>query len=316
MGKTVPMSRRAIWVNLLLYPTHSLPTAAAPVFVGVGLALAHGVFALVPALVGFFSSWLVHIAGLFLDNYELLTKHPEVREHPELNEAMESGALTRAALIAATLGCLALSLLPAPYLYPIGGWPVVVLGIVGIVSSVSYTAGPLPQTRYGLADPVFVLMYGVVAEWGIYYIEAAAHAASGARLAVVAEMPWTVYVLGLPVGALVTAVMVIDDIRDREFDRVKGWRTTAVCLGLAWSRVEFIGFYVFAYLAPVFYWLALGRGIAVLLPLLTLPLAWKLARAISTIERRDDLIPMTPKAAMLSLLYGLLSGIGIALSQG
>ena len=312
MSQTAPHTRRTIWVDLLLYPTHSLPTAAAPVLVGVGLALSHHVFALLPALVGFLSSWFIHIAGLFLDNYQLLTKHPEVREHPELNEAMESGSLTRAALIAAVLGSLLLSLLPAPYLYPIGGWPVVVLGVVGILSSVTYAAGPVPMTRYGIADPVFVIMYGVVAEWGTYYIQAAAHGAGGAWISAMASIPWTVYVLGLPVGAMVTAVMVIDDIRDREFDRIKGWRTTAVCLGVRWSRIEFVGFYVIAYSAPLFFWLALGLGASVLLPLLTLPLGYKLARAVATIERREELVPMTPKAAMLALFYGLLSGIGLA----
>ena len=78
-------SARTIWIDLLLYPTHSLPTAAAPVLVGLGLAYHDRVFAPLPALVGFLGSWLVHVAGVFTDNHERLRRHPGLQEHPELD---------------------------------------------------------------------------------------------------------------------------------------------------------------------------------------------------------------------------------------
>lgn len=53
------------------------------------------------------------------------------------------------------------------------------------------------------------------------------------------QTPWPVWVVGLPCGALVTNVLIIDDIRDRHFDRVKGWRTVAVRFGLVGSRCCF-----------------------------------------------------------------------------
>ncbi len=55
MERASPLSRRELWVRLLLYPTHTLPTAAAPVLVGIGLAIHDHVFAPLPALVGFFA---------------------------------------------------------------------------------------------------------------------------------------------------------------------------------------------------------------------------------------------------------------------
>ena len=60
---------RELWVRLLLYPTHTLPTAAAPVLVGVGLAARDGVFAVLPALAAFAGSWMIHVGGVFLDNH-------------------------------------------------------------------------------------------------------------------------------------------------------------------------------------------------------------------------------------------------------
>jgi len=61
---------REIWIRLLLYPSHTLPTAAAPVFVGIGLALHDDVFAAAPLLIAFLASWLIHIGGVFTDNHE------------------------------------------------------------------------------------------------------------------------------------------------------------------------------------------------------------------------------------------------------
>jgi 1,4-dihydroxy-2-naphthoate octaprenyltransferase len=61
MSDSRARSSRHIWVKFLLYPTHTLPTAAAPVLVGVGLAIHDGVFAPLPALIGFLASWLVHV---------------------------------------------------------------------------------------------------------------------------------------------------------------------------------------------------------------------------------------------------------------
>src|SRR5512138_1014559 len=97
---------RIIWIDLLLYPTHSLPTAAAPVLVGLGLAWRDGVLAPLPALVAFLGSWFVHVAGVFADNHELLRRHPGLQEHPELDAAIADGSLTLGQIKAAIAGWL------------------------------------------------------------------------------------------------------------------------------------------------------------------------------------------------------------------
>jgi 1,4-dihydroxy-2-naphthoate polyprenyltransferase len=87
-------ARHEVWGRLLLYPGHTLPTAAAPVAVGVGLAIHDQVFAFLPALLAFIASWLIHVGGVFADNHELLQKHPGLPEHPELLQALVTGTLT------------------------------------------------------------------------------------------------------------------------------------------------------------------------------------------------------------------------------
>jgi len=315
MDANSSLSRRELWHRLLLYPTHTLPTAAAPVLVGLGLAYHDRHFLFFPAFLGFLASWLVHVGGVMTDNYELLARHPDNREHPELVEAVKNGTLPLALLRAAIGGCFIGALLLGPYLLQIAGFATVLFGLVGILSSWSYAGGPLAYARLGLADPIFFLMFGVVAVAGTYYVQAApALLTADNWLFVPQALPLRALLVGLPVGALVTNVLLIDDIRDRLHDREKGWRTGAVRFGIAWNRGEIVGLSVFAYLAPFALWLGAGYGPWVLLPLLSLPRAVTVAGAICRSDRFEDLFPMTPKGSFLSLIYGALLGLGLALS--
>lgn len=309
-----PPSARSIWVHLLLYPTHSLPTAAVPVLVGLGLASHDGVLAPLPALVGFLGSWAIHVAGLFTDNHELLRRHPHVPEHPELTQAIRDGRLKLSTLRGATAAAVALALLMAPYLYGIGGSPVLVLGALGIATSLWYHGKPWAYVKTGLADPVFVLMFGVVGVVGTYYIQAAAVHGAPAPWPLLRSLPLPVFLAGLPAGAIVTSVMLIDDMRDRDFDRQKGWRTGAVRFGLGWSRAEITALVSFAYLAPLVAWLAVGLDPWVLLPLASLPLAWRAVRAVWVL-RRAELVPWTPRMARVAVVHSALLAIGLALSS-
>lgn len=313
-GSPAPLSRREIWVRLLLYPGHTLPTAAAPVLVAVGLALRDGVFAFAPALLAFLGSWSIHVGGVLADNLALLRRHPEVREHPELLDAVASGTLDLGLLRRAAIACFVLGAAPGLWLAWIGGPLVIVIGMVGVAASFAYAGGALRYARLGLADPLFFLMFGVVAPVGTYYIQVASGAEDvWSRPALTEGLPWTAFLVGLPVGALVTNVLVIDDVRDRFFDAAKGWRTTAVRFGVAGSRREYLALSALAYLAPLGLAWGLGLGAPVLLPLATLPLAAPIARAVLTEDTTAALLPMTPRASFLAMAYAACLAVGLAL---
>lgn len=306
-------SRRDIWIDLLLYPGHTLPTAAAPVIVAAGLAVHERVFAAIPLFAGFLASWLIHVGGVFIDNYMLISRHAELPEHPELLAALKDGTLTLRGLMLAILVCFALAALTGPYLLHVAGIAVIVLGVIGTAASLGYSLGSYSLTRLGIADPVFFIMFGVVAVAGAYYVQAApAYGASTGSLLVPQAVPLSALVIGLPVGALVTNVLLIDDIRDRSFDSLKGWRTRPVRFGLTWTRTEFVLLAAFSYAVPFWFWLELDFSPWVLLTLLTLPEAINVARIICATDQFERLRPMTPRAARLSLDYSILLGIGIA----
>jgi 1,4-dihydroxy-2-naphthoate octaprenyltransferase len=315
MSAPLPLSKYDVWLHWLVYPGHSLPTAAAPVLVAMGLTVHDGVFALAPALVGFAASWLIHIAGVFTDNYELMVRHKGVGEHPEMFAALEDGTFTLSALRWAIAACLVLACLAGPYLLRVAGTPVLAIGLVGIVGSLIYAGGPYPFAKHGLADVHFFIMFGIIAPAATYYVEAASLDPAGAGWALLWNgLPLSAWLIGLPIGALTVNVLIIDDIRDRGFDARKGWRTPPVRFGIGFSRRQYVLLSAFAYVMPLWFWLGLSLGAWVLLPLATLPFARRLARRICALDRHDDLVPMTPMAAILCLAYATLLAVGLAIA--
>lgn len=310
MGQAFAWTRREVWTRKLLYPGHTLPTAIAPIVVSIGLAWHDRVFAALPALLAFLAGWLVQFGGVLTDNYTNLLRSPNDREHPELVAAIETGLLSLTDLKATILGSFALAAVFGLALFTMAGWPVIVIGLASILASWAYSAGPFPFGRHGFADPLFFLFFGTVSVLGGYYVQAAVTLGPGHWRE---ALPLTAVAVSLPIGALITDILVIDDIRDWEFDRVKGKNTVAVRFGRIASRVEFVALMVFAYLAPLWFWRSFGFGASVLLPLLTAPPAVLIARAVWTRGRYTDLLPMTPRLAMLSVGYSVLLAIGLAM---
>jgi 1,4-dihydroxy-2-naphthoate polyprenyltransferase len=102
----------------------------------------------------------------------------------------------------------------------------------------------------------------------------------------------------------VTAILVVNNLRDIDTDRATGKHTLAVRIGRPATRAEYLALLVGAYLVPVGRWLA-GGSVWSCLPWLTLPLAVSVARVILTQNGRA-LNPALRNTARLHLLYGLL----------
>jgi 1,4-dihydroxy-2-naphthoate octaprenyltransferase len=309
MSQASTWSLREVWTRKLIYPGHTLPTAIAPVFVGIGLAVHDQVFAALPAALAFFAGWLIQFAGVVTDNYENLVRQPDDREHPELVQAVASGLLSLNTLRTTIIVSYGLAVLAGFALLAMAGWPVIVIGLLSIMASWAYSAGPWPFGRYGFADPLFFLFFGTMSVIGTYYVQAATVLGPEHwRQA----LPMTAVVASLPIGALITNILIIDDIRDRDFDAVKGKNTIAVRFGCGWSRAEFLCLLIFAYLMPFWLWRGFGFSAWVLLPLVTIPIAYLVTRAVWTRDRFQDLVPMTPRMAMLTVAYSICLAAALA----
>ncbi len=185
------------------------------------------------------------------------------------------------------------------YLVVRGGWPVLLAGVASILAGIAYTAGPLPLGYYGLGDVAVFLFFGLVGTVGTYYVQAL-------------EVTPLSLMAAVPVGALITAILVVNNLRDMDTDRAAGKRTLAVLLGRRGARIEYVALLIVAYMAPVVLLLAFAQRAWVLLPLLTLPLALGLARAVfaATGPALNDTLAGT---ARLAALYAAALAVGLVL---
>lgn len=299
---------------MLLYPRHTLPTAAAPVLVATALAWREGVHASLPAAAAFLAGWLVQVGGVFTDNYTNLRRHPDDAEHAAFIQALAAGAITLGALRRAIGACYGAAVGVGLYLVWVGGLPALLIGLVAIGASLVYSVGPYPLGDRGLGDPLFFATFGVLSVMGSYYVQAVAVLGPPHPLAPPpGSLPWSALWASLPVAALTTNILVIDNLRDRDYDRAKGEVTVAVLIGPRWSLVEYGLLLALSYAVPPALWLWGGFGPAVLLPLFSLPYALLVLHRVAMARNRDALVPMTPHAGQVLLAHSMLFAVGLAL---
>jgi len=198
------------------------------------------------------------------------------------------------------------------FLVWVGGLPIAVVGLASVAAGLLYTGGPYPYGYYGLGDLFVFVFFGLVAVTGTYYVQAASSVVGVPLWIPAGTVPVEALVASLPMAALITNILVVNNVRDIETDRKAGKYTLAVYVGYAGSRVEFLALLVLAYLVP-FWFLAGGRGYWVLLPLASLPLAVGVARTVLTETSGEALNPALSRAGRLAAVYAVLFAVGLAL---
>ncbi|HRI68632.1 MAG TPA: 1,4-dihydroxy-2-naphthoate polyprenyltransferase [Polyangium sp.] len=278
----------------------TLTAAIVPVLVGSAVAQAVGGFRLGPALAALVGAMLIQIATNFANDVFDHEKGADTEERLGPTRATASGLLTAKQMRAALVTTLALTLIPGVYLVWVGGWPIVIIGITSMLSGVAYTGGPYPLGYHGLGDVFVFVFFGLVAVCGTVFVQAN-------------TIPLLAWLAACAVGAIATAILVVNNVRDRETDVKAGKRTLAVRLGKRGGLIEYVGLFVLAYAVPVLALVMAHVGLWVLLPLVSMPLAIRLVIALATKEGRP-LNAVLGQTAMLLLLYGVLLSVGLVLA--
>ena len=149
-------------------------------------------------------------------------------------------------------------------------------------------------------DLFVFLFFGLVAVSGTYYVQAL-------------MLTPAVVMAAFPAGTLTTAILVVNNLRDIDTDGRTGKRTLAVMIGPEATRLEYAWFLVAAYATPLLFWLLKWSSAWVLLPLLTLPLAARLVRAIYGTIEGAALNKALAGTANLDLVFSLLFALGLLL---
>ncbi len=204
----------------------TLPAVAAPVLMGGGLAWKDGGFSAGPFLVALVGGLLIQAGTNFSNDLSDFVRGVDAPGRAGPPRVAASGLLTANSIRAGAAVCFLLAAVAGAYLIRVGGWPVVWIGLAAIASGICYTGGPWPFGYHGLGDLFVFVFFGPVATAGAYYVQA---------------LRWTPEAVfaGIGVGALATAILVVNNLRDRTTDAEAGKRTLAVSLGESATRAEY-----------------------------------------------------------------------------
>jgi 1,4-dihydroxy-2-naphthoate octaprenyltransferase len=291
-----PLPRWQAWV--MGARPRTLPAAISPVIVGIALAMADGRFSFWPALAALADALLIQIGTNLANDYFDHLRGIDTPDRKGPPRVAASGLIPLASLRAGIIVVFGLTALIGLYLVLRGGWPVLAIGLASILAALAYSGGPFPFGSYGLGDLFVFIFFGLVAVSGTYYVQAL-------------QFYPLVLLVAVPLGALITDILVVNNYRDIETDARVGKRTLAVILGPAGTRLEFIGLLILAYAVPVILW-GMGRFSAgVLLPWLTIPKAVGLTRTLYATTDGPALNRALAGTAQLTLWFSILFSIGM-----
>ena len=289
-----------LWVEAARPKT--LPAAIAPVLVGIGLAWEAGAFHALAAACALLSAVLIQIGTNYSNDAEDFVRGADTDARVGPRRATASGAVSAGQMRAAAGVAFALAVAAGGFLIWRGGWPVLALGLVSIASGVAYTAGRYALAYTGLADLFVLVFFGPVAVGGTYYVQAL-------------DLPTWVPVAGLGPGFLATAILIANNVRDVEEDRVADKRTLAVRFGRGFGVRLYNACLSGAVVVPASLALVSRDHVGVLAAsALVAVLGRRLGRTLAVSEDPAVLNPLLGKTAGLLFLYSVAFALGWALT--
>ncbi|MFA5837828.1 MAG: 1,4-dihydroxy-2-naphthoate polyprenyltransferase [Bellilinea sp.] len=297
----LPAEHPGFWRSWLIAARpKTLPAAAAPVILGSAVAFAEGGFRLGPALAALAGALLLQIGANFANDYFDYKKGADTAARLGPLRVTQSGLLTAHQVIGGMIVVFGLAALIGGYLIAVGGWPVVVIGLLSIMAALAYTGGPYPLGYNGLGEVFVFIFFGLAATCGTYFVQTGAVSAP-------------VLYAAISIGLLISAILVVNNLRDIETDRASGKRTQAVRLGERGSLREYNTLLALAYGGLVFSVITRAVSPWALLAFGSAPRAFSLARQVA-VTRGRELNRLLGATGQLVLLFSILYSIGLVVS--
>ena len=278
----------------------TLPAAIAPVMLGSATAVADKSFVWLPAAAALMVALLLQIGVNLANDYFDYLKGIDTQDRLGPPRVTQSGLIPANQVRAGMILILIMSLIPGIYLLILGGLPVLIIGLACICAALAYSGGPFPLASHGLGDLFVFIFFGLVAVCGTYYVQAL-------------RLTPLVWLMGVIEGLLITAILVVNNLRDIQSDRQTGKRTLAVIIGDRGSRIEYVLLLAGAYAIPIILWLSGRMSVWVMLPILSLPQALSMMHFIWKSAGGSILNQALANTAKLALVYSSLLSVGLLL---
>jgi 1,4-dihydroxy-2-naphthoate octaprenyltransferase len=264
----------------------TLPAAIAPVLVGTAFAgyNANAVNFFLALVVGVALQVGVNYANDYSDGVKGTDKD---RVGPM--RLVGSGAATPEAVKRAALIAIAIAVVAGVSLAARSSWILIALGALSIIAAWTYTGGPKPYGYFALGEVSVFIFFGLVATLGTYF----AH---------VGSLSFEVLLASFAMGCLACAILVLNNLRDLEKDKLAGKITLAVKIGDSQTR----RFYQGLIFTPLLIALALvPTSFYFLLAFLALPQILKVTASIRTGASGSALIELLERTGKIQIIYSL-----------
>jgi 1,4-dihydroxy-2-naphthoate octaprenyltransferase len=276
----------------------TLPAAVAPVLVGSALAAGDDVFRWDAFIVILFAALAIQIGVNFANDLADARSGADTEARVGPQRAVASGLITPSRMKRGIVVAFGLAAVAGIYLVWLGGWVILVIGVVSIIAALAYTAGPIPYGYYGLGEVFVFVFFGLAATVGTRYVY---------DRTAPAEAWWAAVAMGL----LATAILVANNVRDVHTDAAAGKRTLVVMIGDDAGRWLYAAMVGGAFVA-----IAVAVVVGVLptwslLALVAIPRAGLLVRTMFAATSPPALIGVLKGTAQLQLVFALLLSVGI-----
>ena len=277
--------------------------ATIPVIVGTCLAW---------SLAGAFDPWIAFIALNSAVMMQVVTnlqndvgyteRGAETGRRVGLPRATANGWLSPRDVKRAIVAAIVLAQIVALPLMIRGGWPIVATSVASTVAAWAYMGGPRPIAYTPWGELTVFVFFGLVAVCGTYYVQTGTIDA-GAWIAAIA------------IGMHASAVLLVNNFRDRDHDRHTGRRTLAVVLPTVAATRLYAALVAGPFaLATLLAWVCGSAGFA--LPLLAAPWGGRLARALPRSPPGAAQNALLFRTVLLEVAFGLLLSIGALVYAG
>jgi 1,4-dihydroxy-2-naphthoate polyprenyltransferase len=294
---TAARSSASTWIAAARLRT--LPAAVVPVLVGTAVAHATRAIAWGPALAALGGALAIQIGTNFANDVFDAERGADGPDRIGPLRAVSAGLITAAAMKRAMIVAFVVASAFGLYLTASVGWPIVAIGLASIIAGIAYTGGPYPLGYHGLGDIFVLAFFGFVAVCGTAFVQ-------------LGRVPALAIWASLPVGVLATAIIVVNNLRDRPTDARAGKRTLAVRLGRNGALLEYALLLAIAYAVPI--------GLALCthspwraLPIVTAPLAVIRVRQLIAATSGPEYNASLAATAQLLLLHGFAFVIGLVI---
>ena len=213
----------------------TLSASIAPVLVGSSIAFNSSHFNMQIFFLTFFSAIFIQIGTNFANDVYDFINGADNDERIGPTRAVQANLISIGAMKNLTIISFSLSVISGLPLVIQGGYPILLVGILSIISGYAYTGGPYPLGYNGWGDIFVFIFFGPIAVCGTFFLQ-------------LGYVSIESIISGIIMGCLSVTLLCINNIRDVETDRNVGKRTIAVRFGVMFVKFLFISLFVVCYI--------------------------------------------------------------------